>query len=227
MKRNIQTAALVTFPNSGHLINLEEPAMFNRVVLDLCRDVWTYISLGYFRQRAVAGETGSSTMPHKVNPVEFENAEANLGISNALLNHLAQKLPVSRLQRDLSDSSAIRSYGVAIAHSYLALQSAQSGLNKIELDRETLLAELADSWELLGEAVQTVLRKHQIADAYEKLKSLTRAKRVTATMLHEFISSLPIPPADKDRLLQLTPATYVGIAEKLALTAIDLEDQLS
>ncbi len=197
---------------------------FNSILLDCCRDIWHYISLGYFVQKPVGDEVGSSTMPHKVNPIDFENAEANLGISNALMAHLADKLPVSRLQRDLSDSSAMRSYGVAIAHGYLALLSAERGLGKIELNHDALHAELDESWELLGEAVQTILRKHHIADAYEQVKSLTRGEKVTGTMMREFINALPIPVEDKDRLLRLTPATYVGLAESLAIGKIAIEE---
>ena len=197
---------------------------FNSILLDCCRDIWHYISLGYFVLKPVGGEIGSSTMPHKVNPIDFENAEANLGISNALLGHLTDKLPVSRLQRDLSDSSAMRNFGVAIAHGYLALLSAARGLGKIELNRCALLAELDESWELLGEVVQTILRKHHIAGAYEKLKSLTRGEKVSGTVMRDFINSLPIPIEDKDRLLRLTPATYVGLAESLALSEIEIEE---
>ena len=193
---------------------------FNTVLLDFCRDIWTYISLGYFKQKPVGDEVGSSTMPHKVNPIDFENAEANLGISNGLLAHLADKLPVSRLQRDLSDSSAMRNYGVAIAHSYLALLAIEQGLGKVALDRQALLAELDDAWELLGEAVQTVMRKYQIPDAYEQLKSPTRGKTVTEAIMRDFITSLSIPGEDKERLLRLTPATYVGLAEALARSIV-------
>lgn len=197
---------------------------FNTILLDCCRDMWSYISLGYFKQNPVGDEIGSSTMPHKVNPIDFENAEANLGISNSLFGHLAEKLLVSRLQRDLSDSSALRNYGVAIAHSSLALLSAASGLEKIVLDRAALLAELDDAWELIGEAVQTVLRKHRIPDAYEQLKSLTRGKTITEEIMRELIASLPIPYEDKNRLLRLTPATYTGIAEALALSTDDSKE---
>ena len=205
-----------------HLAELAQSMVrFNSVTLDCCRDIWHYISLGYFVLKTVSEEVGSSTMPHKVNPIDFENAEANLGISSALMAHLADKLPVSRLQRDLSDSSALRNYGVAVAHSYLALLSVERGLGKIELDRSALHADLDESWELLGEAVQTVLRKHHIADAYETLKSLTRGEKITRTIMRDFIVSLPIPVEDKDRLLRLTPATYVGLAETLARSAID------
>ena len=188
----------------------------NTVLLDFCRDVWMYISLGYLRQKSIAGEIGSSTMPHKVNPIDFENAEANLGTSSASLTHLAGKLPVSRLQRDLSDSSTLRNYGGAIAHSYLALLGIQAGLNKVEIDREALAADLDDAWEVLAEAVQTVLRKHNVPEAYEQLKSLTRGRSVTRAALRRFIQELDIPDDDKRRLLQLRPSTYIGYAEQLA-----------
>ena len=199
-------------------------ARFNTVTLDLCRDMWLYISLGYFRQQVAAGETGSSTMPHKVNPIDFENAEANLGVSNALLTHLAEKLPVSRLQRDLSDSSALRNVGVAIGHSYLAISSARRGLGKVSADRERLAADLDGEWQLLAEAAQTVMRKHHLPDAYEQLKDLTRGQAITRETLHEFIESLALPGDEKERLLELTPATYIGLAPLLARQKLDTED---
>ena len=190
---------------------------FNRVVLDLCRDVWTYISLGYFRQRPVAGETGSSTMPHKVNPIDFENAEGNVGIANAILDHLAAKLPVSRLQRDLSDSTAQRNLGVGLAHSLVAYESCLKGIGKLALDEGAIARDLAGAWELLAEPIQTVMRRNGIEDSYERLKELTRGRTVDRAMLERFVESLPIPREDKDALLSLTPATYVGAAERLAL----------
>ncbi len=188
---------------------------FNTALLDCCRDMWAYISLGSFRQQVVTSETGSSTMPHKVNPIDFENAEANLGISNALFAHLADKLPISRLQRDLSDSSALRNVGVAIAHSYLALQSVSRGLGKLEVNRAALAADLDDAWQLLAEAVQTVMRKHHLPEAYEQLKVLTRGQPITRERLHTFIQALALPAAEKRRLLQLTPASYLGLAGEL------------
>ena len=198
---------------------------YNTVLLDLCRDMWAYISLGYFAQKPVSDEVGSSTMPHKVNPINFENAEANLAISNSLLAHLADTLPVSRLQRDLSDSSALRNYGVAIAHSYLSLTSARSGLSKIELARPALQADLSEAWALLGEAVQTVLRKHHISGAYEQLKALTRGSAVSQVSIQEFIKTLKIPRDEKERLLQLSPETYIGYARELALAEIELTNE--
>ena len=192
-------------------------ARFNRVVLDLCRDVWTYVSLGYFRQQPVAGETGSSTMPHKVNPIDFENAEGNVGVANAILEHLAAKLPVSRLQRDLSDSTAQRNLGVGLAHSLIAYDSCLRGLDKLALDEAALARDLADAWELLAEPIQTVMRRHGVENSYERLKALTRGRPVDRDTLARFIESLAIPRAEKDALLALTPAAYVGAAEALAL----------
>jgi adenylosuccinate lyase len=188
---------------------------FNNIVLDFDRDVWQYISLGYFKQRAVAGEVGSSTMPHKVNPINFENSEANMGISNATLDHLANKLPISRLQRDLTDSSALRNMGVGVAHSYLALQSALRGLSQLSVNYAALEADLASTWEVLGEAVQTVMRKEGHDNPYEKLKELTRGAAITPDVMRDFISGLDLPAADKERLLNMTPANYVGIAADL------------
>ncbi|MCY3574219.1 MAG: adenylosuccinate lyase [Chloroflexi bacterium] len=192
---------------------------FNTALLDMCHDMWSYISLGYFRQQVVAGETGSSTMPHKVNPIDFENAEANLGISNALFAHLADKLSISRLQRDLSDSSALRNFGVAIGHSYLALLTVRRGLGKLDVDAVALAADLDNNWQLLAEAVQTVMRKHHLPEAYEQLKALTRGQPITRERLHGFIQALELPAAEKQRLLQLTPATYLGLAGELAALA--------
>lgn len=196
---------------------------FNTVLLDFCRDIWTYISLGLFQQRAATSEIGSSTMPHKINPIDFENAEANLGISSSSFAHLAGKLPISRLQRDLSDSSALRNYGVAIAYSYLAMLSVQRGLQMIDINRAALAAELAEAWEVLAEAIQTILRKYHVADAYEQLKALTRGEPVTQAGLHNLIRSLAIPADEKQRLLQLTPATYTGYAAELAQQVVEEE----
>ncbi len=195
-------------------------ARFNRVVLDLCRDMWAYVSLGYFRQRPVAGETGSSTMPHKVNPIDFENAEGNVGVANAMLDHLSAKLPVSRLQRDLSDSTVQRNLGVGLAHSLVAYESCLKGLGKLALDEGAIARDLADAWELLAEPIQTVMRRNGIENSYERLKELTRGRTVDRAMLGRFVESLPIPREDKDALLSLTPATYVGAAEKLALDSL-------
>jgi len=191
-------------------------ARCNTVLLDLCRDFWGYISLGYFRQKVVAGEVGSSTMPHKVNPIDFENGEGNFGIANALLRFMADKLPVSRWQRDLTDSTVQRNIGVALAHSDIAIQSVSRGLVRLEVDHERLQSDLDANWELLAEPIQTVMRRHAVPEAYEQLKELTRGKRVDAEAVAAFVSGLPIPDADKQRLLELTPATYLGIAAQLA-----------
>ena len=191
-------------------------ARCNTVLLDLCRDFWGYISLGYFRQKVVAGEVGSSTMPHKVNPIDFENGEGNFGVANALLRFMADKLPVSRWQRDLTDSTVQRNIGVALAHSDIAIQSVSRGLARLEVDRERLQADLDANWELLAEPIQTVMRRHAVPEAYEQLKALTRGKRVDAAAVAAFVRGLPIPHADKQRLLELTPATYLGLAARLA-----------
>ncbi|MEX0900076.1 MAG: adenylosuccinate lyase [Gammaproteobacteria bacterium] len=191
-------------------------ARVHTILLDLCRDCWSYVSIGYFKQKTVAGETGSSTMPHKVNPIDFENAEGNLGVANALLHHFSAKLPVSRWQRDLTDSTVLRNLGAALAHSLLAMQSCQQGLGKLEVDIDRLGTDLDDNWEVLGEAVQTVMRRHGIEQPYEKLKELTRGRRIDKKSLHAFIRGLNLPAADRDRLLALTPATYTGLAAKLA-----------
>ena len=188
---------------------------FGQVTLDVARDMWTYISRGVFRQRAVSGEVGSSTMPHKVNPIDFENAEANLGLASALLDHLAMKLTVSRLQRDLSDSSALRNLGSALGYSAVALASAARGLGRVAPDHDAMLSELDGHWEVLAEAIQTVLRAHGITEAYEQMKLLTRGTRVEPNELREVIASLPLPDDARTRLLALAPATYIGMADDL------------
>jgi adenylosuccinate lyase len=188
----------------------------NTVLFDFARDMWSYISLGYFRQRPVEGEVGSSTMPHKVNPIDFENAEGNLGLANALLGHFADKLPVSRLQRDLSDSTVLRNLGVAVGHAALAYQSLKVGLGKLELDVGRLGEDLERAWEVLGEAVQTVMRAHGIPDAYDRLKTVTRGRPIDQAAMRDFIASLELPVAEKERLLQLTPESYLGLAPELA-----------
>jgi len=191
-------------------------ARCNTVLLDLCRDFWSYISIGYFRQKVVAGEVGSSTMPHKVNPIDFENAEGNFGLANALLRFLADKLPVSRWQRDLTDSTVQRNIGVALAHSDLAVQSVLRGLARLEVARDRLAADLDANWELLAEPIQTVMRRYAVPDAYEQLKALTRGRRVDAAAVAQFVDGLPIPEAEKRRLRELTPAAYLGLAARLA-----------
>jgi adenylosuccinate lyase len=188
----------------------------NTVLFDFARDMWSYISLGYFRQRPVEGEVGSSTMPHKINPIDFENAEGNLGLANALLGHFADKLPVSRLQRDLSDSTVLRNLGVAVGHAALAYQSLKVGLGKLELDVGRLGEDLERAWEVLGEAVQTVMRAHGIPDAYDRLKAFTRGRPTDRAAMRDFIASLELPVAEKERLLQLTPESYLGLAPELA-----------
>jgi adenylosuccinate lyase len=196
-------------------------AAANVVLIDLCRDTWGYISLGYLRQRAVAGEVGSSTMPHKVNPIDFENAEGNLGIANALLRHFSEKLPVSRWQRDLTDSTVLRNVGVALAHTLIAWRAIQTGLGKLDVDAARCAVHLGQSWEVLGEAIQTVLRAHGVPDGYELVKSLTRGAQVDAQALREFVAGLPLPEAARARLAALRPADYVGLAAELALDHFD------
>jgi len=194
-------------------------ARINTILIDWCRDVWGYISVGYFRQRTREGEVGSSTMPHKVNPIDFENAEGNLGLANALLRHLSEKLPISRWQRDLTDSTVLRNVGVALGHSLLALDSLARGMGKLEVNQARLAFDLEANWEVLAEAVQTVMRRYGVENPYEKLKSLTRGKGITREALQVFIADLDIPPDAKAALLQLTPATYLGRAADLARRA--------
>ncbi len=203
-------------PHDGIAELCDALARLNTIFVDLDRDVWGYISLGYFRQRAVAGEVGSSTMPHKVNPIDFENSEGNLGLANALLRHLAEKLPVSRWQRDLTDSTVLRNAGFALGHSLLGYSACLKGLEKLEADATRMAEDLDANWEVLAEAVQTVMRRYGIVDAYEQLKDLTRGKRLTREALAELIGSLPIPEAERARLLALTPAAYIGRAADLA-----------
>ena len=191
-------------------------ARANTILIDLARDIWGYVSLGYFKQKLKDGEIGSSTMPHKVNPIDFENAEGNLGLANALLKHLSEKLPISRWQRDLTDSTVLRNMGVALGYAVLAWDSLRVGLGKLELNREALDADLDAAWEVLAEPIQTVMRRFGVAGAYEQLKEVTRGKTVSPEALHGLIRSLDIPQAEKDRLLAMTPASYVGQAAALA-----------
>ncbi len=191
-------------------------ARTNTILIDLSRDIWGYVSLGYFKQRLKAGEIGSSTMPHKVNPIDFENAEGNLGLANAMLRHLSEKLPISRWQRDLSDSTVLRNMGVALGYAVLAYQSLGTGLGKLELNADAIAADLDASWEVLAEPIQTVMRRYGVQGAYEKLKEVTRGQTVTAQALHQLIRELEIPEADKARLLAMTPASYIGMAAELA-----------
>ena len=189
---------------------------YNTILIDLCRDVWGYVSLGYFRQKVAKNEVGSSTMPHKVNPIDFENAEGNLGVANALFAHFAEKLPISRWQRDLTDSTVQRNLGVAVGYLVIALQSLRKGLGKLQVDAEAVRADVESAWEVLAEAVQSVMRRYGIPEPYEKLKALTRGQAVTRELLQEFIATLDIPDAEKQRLLDLTPDGYIGLAAELA-----------
>ncbi len=191
-------------------------ARFNTVLIDFCRDVWGYISLGYFKQKTIAGEVGSSTMPHKVNPIDFENAEGNLGIANALFSHFAAKLPISRWQRDLSDSTVLRNTGVAVAHCVIAFESCLKGINKLQLNEARTAEDLDNSWEVLAEALQTVMRRHGIEKPYEKLKDLTRDHAVNRDTLQVFIQTLDLPATVKQELESLTPASYIGNAREQA-----------
>ena len=195
-------------------------ARWNTVLLSLDRDFWTYISMGYIGQKAVKGEVGSSTMPHKINPIDFENSEGNLGVANALLGHLARKLPVSRMQRDLTDSTVIRNVGTAFAQSLIAIASTKKGLGKARVNADRIAADLDNNWEVLAEPIQTVMRKAGLPNPYERLKELTRGHAMTRETIQAFIEGLELPEADKARLLALTPATYVGMAAKLAADAI-------
>lgn len=191
---------------------------FNNVLIDFARDIWGYISLGYFKQKTVEGEIGSSTMPHKVNPIDFENAEGNLGVANALFNHFANKLPISRMQRDLSDSTVLRNIGVAFGHSILAYKSLLKGIYKLEINKQVIEADLDNNWEVLAEAIQTVMRRYKVDKPYEKLKELTRGRKIDKDILHNFIDTLDLPNSVKKDLKALTPANYLGSAEELELT---------
>ena len=185
----------------------------NTILIDFSRDIWGYISIGYFRQKTVADEVGSSTMPHKVNPIEFENAEGNFGIANAVLSHLAEKLPVSRWQRDLSDSTVMRNIGSGFAYSLIALESLQLGISKLEVDREAISQDLNQNWGVLAEPVQTVMRRYGVDQPYEKLKALTRGRQIDAQVIREFVQSLDIPEHAKQQLTDLTPESYIGNAD--------------
>lgn len=186
------------------------------ILIDLCRDIWGYISLGYFKQKTIAGEIGSSTMPHKVNPIDFENAEGNFGVANALLQHLAEKLPLSRWQRDLTDSTVLRNLGVGLAHGLIAYESLLKGLSKLTLNESALAEDLNNAWEVLAEPIQTVMRRYGIEQPYEKLKALTRGQTINQSLMQDFVRSLEIPEIAKQALLDLTPGNYVGLAAELA-----------
>ncbi|MYM58227.1 adenylosuccinate lyase [Vibrio sp. OCN044] len=194
-------------------------ARFNTILIDFDRDIWGYIALGHFKQKTIAGEIGSSTMPHKVNPIDFENSEGNLGLANAVFAHLAQKLPISRWQRDLTDSTVLRNLGVGVGYAIIAYTSTLKGISKLEVNRDALLAELDQNWEVLAEPVQTVMRRYGIEKPYEKLKELTRGKRVDGEAMKQFIEGLALPEHEKERLKQMTPANYIG-------QAIELTDKL-
>jgi len=193
-------------------------ARYDTVLLDFCRDIWGYVSLGYFRQRLAKDEVGSSSMPHKVNPIDFENAEGNLGLANALLDHFAAKLPISRWQRDLTDSTVQRNFGVAIAYVVIAIKSTIRGLGKLQANPQAISRDIDQSWEVIGEAVQTVMRRYGVPEPYEKLKELTRGQVVDQKLMQDFIQSLEIPDDAKQRLLELTPSSYTGLAAALAKT---------
>lgn len=192
---------------------------WNSVLLDFDRDVWMYISMGYFKQRTIKGEIGSSTMPHKVNPIDFENSEGNLGLANAVMGFMARKLAISRMQRDLTDSTTLRNMGVGFGYTLIAIRSTVKGLGKLELNKERLADDLDHNWEVLAEPIQTVMRKVGMDHPYERLKELTRGRRVNAEIMRDFVAALPLPKADKERLMKLTPSTYIGLAEKLARLA--------
>ncbi len=189
---------------------------FNTILIDFDRDVWGYISLGFFKQKTVAGEIGSSTMPHKVNPIDFENSEGNLGVANALFDHLAQKLPISRWQRDLTDSTVLRNLGVGVAHTVIALQATMKGLGKLEVNEQRLLDDLDENWEVLAEPIQTVMRRYGIEQPYEKLKELTRGRRVNKEIMQTFVDALELPDEARQRLRKMTPASYIGNAAQQA-----------
>lgn len=193
---------------------------FNTILIDLNRDIWAYISIGYFSQRAIDNEVGSSTMPHKINPIDFENSEGNLGVANAIASHLAQKLPISRWQRDLTDSTVLRNLGIILGYALIAYKSTLKGLSKIHANEKRIKNELEMHWEVLAEAVQTVMRAHGIEDAYEQLKAFTRGKPITKPLMHKFIDQAKIPPEEKKRLKMLTPSSYIGYAEELTIQGL-------
>jgi adenylosuccinate lyase len=203
-------------PHDGIAELCDAQRRIDTILIDLARDVWAYISLGYFKQKLKAGEVGSSTMPHKVNPIDFENAEGNFGVANALLEHFSRKLPISRWQRDLTDSTTLRALGEAFGHALIGFASLEKGLGKLEINADRIAADLDHSWEVLAEAIQTVMRRHGLPEPYEPLKALTRGKGITHETLQHFIGTLDLPDAARQRLLALTPATYTGLASELA-----------
>ena len=213
---SFQTYTIQIEPHDYMAELFDAVARTNTILIDFARDIWGYVSVGYFKQRLKPGEIGSSTMPHKVNPIDFENAEGNLGLANAVLKHMSEKLPISRWQRDLTDSTVLRNMGVALGYAVLAYTSLSVGLGKLELNTDALADDLNASWEVLAEPIQTVMRRYGVQGAYEKLKEVTRGKTVTAEALHELIRSLDIPEPEKQRLLAMTPASYTGLATALA-----------
>ena len=213
---SFQTYTIQIEPHDYMAELFDAVARTNTILIDFARDIWGYVSVGYFKQRLKPGEIGSSTMPHKVNPIDFENAEGNLGLANAVLRHMSEKLPISRWQRDLTDSTVLRNMGVALGYAVLAYTSLSVGLGKLELNREALADDLDASWEVLAEPIQTVMRRYGVQGAYEKLKEVTRGKTVTAEALHALIRSLDIPEPEKQRLLAMTPSGYIGLASDLA-----------
>ncbi|HET7796578.1 MAG TPA: adenylosuccinate lyase [Nevskia sp.] len=220
----IEGMGLVQNPHTTQIENHDFIARYfhalmraNTILIDFSRDVWNYISVGYFKQRTVEGEVGSSTMPHKVNPIDFENAEGSLGMANAVMEHLTQKLPISRLQRDLTDSTVLRNLGVGVAHSIIAFSALEKGLSKLDADPAKLAADLDDNWEVLGEAIQTVMRRYGLPEPYEQLKKLTRGQRLGADAIRAFVTGLALPDDAKQRLLALTPGRYTGNAAEQAL----------
>jgi adenylosuccinate lyase len=213
---NFQPYSIQIEPHDYMAELFDAMARCNTILIDWSRDVWGYVSLGYFKQKLRAGEVGSSTMPHKVNPIDFENAEGNLGLANALLRHLSEKLPISRWQRDLTDSTVLRNMGVALGYAVLACQSLSTGLDKLEINRAALAADLDNAWEVLAEPIQTVMRRFGLPEPYEQLKAFTRGAPMTRELMQGFIQALAIPQADKQRLLDMTPASYIGLAATLA-----------
>ncbi len=213
---SFQTYTIQIEPHDYMAELFDAVARANTILIDFCRDIWGYISVGYFKQRLKPGEIGSSTMPHKVNPIDFENAEGNLGLANAVLRHMSEKLPISRWQRDLTDSTVLRNMGVALGYTLLAYASLQRGLDKLEINPAALAEDLDGAWEVLAEPIQTVMRRHGLANPYERLKELTRGKAITREVLQQFIAGLEIPADDKARLLAMTPGSYIGKAAELA-----------
>jgi len=213
LKPNLITTQIE--PHDSIIESYHNIAHVNSIMKDLCCDMWLYISRGILGQKKIAGEIGSSTMPHKINPIQFENAEGNIGISNAILNHMADKLPISRMQRDLTDSTTLRNQGSALGYSYLSLKNILKGLSRVTINKNKMTAELENHWEVVSEAIQTVLRKSGQSKAYEKLKKLTQGEKINRKVIADYILQLNIPQKDKDALLALTPETYTGLASKI------------